>query len=393
MTSTMVRRSAIYAILGRLHGCFFIQNFHGKSLRNAKVTCKTRYTFYSFLWFAVYIFIETLFSIRFAYVIKNISDALSRSLMLVVLCVVAVKLTTNLAVMFTKPDQLLAFFRNSEAFETKTGFSARSYSLLHSAAHRWNAVRALAAFMGLVMYFSLAEWFIMVELRQSVPTQWSVPVGILGFFMGTGFILYDSLSYFFLRNCTNVLIEYIQVQVEGFQEAGKWKNFHFQPDAPLQIEAMRLRINKIRKLKETLNDIWAGTLIVACAGTVIIDCIVVDAVFHDGIKKELWLGAGYSMYSSLCFIDLAYTGQALVDEVRKIKSKILMVPAFGAPDTYLQQLRYLHESVDPEGMCFDVGGFFVLNKSLVLSMIGSVIIFGVILVQTSNSVTFKINAT
>ncbi|EEC13655.1 hypothetical protein IscW_ISCW011391 [Ixodes scapularis] len=392
MTSMMVQRSTPYAIFCRLCGCFFIHNFRGKSLRNAKVALKSRYTFYSFSWFLLYMFLEALFSKRFGYVIRNISDPLSRALMLVVLGVGLVKLITNLAVMILKPDKLLAFFRESEAFEMTTEFLPQAHSLRNSAAYGWHAVRAFSAVVGLGLFFIEAERFIIVELSQSLSPQWSVPLRVIGFVAGTGYVAYDSLSYFFLRNCTKVLVKYIQVQVELFQKVGKLNNFYFLAQSPHQVEAMRLRINKIKKLKESLNAIWAEPLIVACAGTIIIDCVVVDALVHDGIKKELWLAAGYSVYSTLCFIDLAHTGQTLIDEVRKLKSAILMVPAFGAPESCLQQLRYLHESVQPEGMGLSGGSFFVLKRSLLLSMTGSIIIFGVILIQTSNTMTLKVNA-
>lgn len=118
-----------------------------------------------------------------------------------------------------------------------------------------------------------------------------------------------------LRCCAKVLVEYIQVEVQGFQEGGKLQNIHLHSQSQREIEATRLRMNNIRKLKESFNEIWEGPLILACASTIMVDCVVLDAMFHDGIRKELWLAAVYSLYSSLCFIDLAYTGQSLIDEV------------------------------------------------------------------------------
>ncbi|CAN8014494.1 unnamed protein product [Ixodes persulcatus] len=392
MVSVMVQRCVPYAILGRLLGCFFIHNFRGNSLRNAKVTWKTPYTFYSISCYIFYIFLETMFATHFARVIRNISDALSRSLLLVVFGVVVVKLIANLSVMLTKPDELLAFFRKSEAFETNTGISPRTRRSQDSAAVRWNVLRKCGVYMGLVLYFTLTERFIMVDIAQSMPPEWSVPTKIFASFLGIGFLCYESLSYFFLRSCTEVLVEYIQIQVELFQKAGEFSHVHFRPPFSSQVDAMRLRIDIIRKLKESLNNIWAGPLIVSCASTIIVDCVVLDAVFHDGIRTELWLVVGYSVYASLCFVDLAYTGQAFIDEVRKLKSALLMVPTFGESDSYLRQLRYLHESVNPDEMCLGGGGFFVLKRSLLLSMTGSVITFGVILVQTSNTVSLRINA-
>lgn len=319
----MLQRAAPYAILCRVHGCFFIHNFRGNSLRNAKVNWKTPYTIYSLSFFGLYLILEEMYATRFAYVIRNISDTLSKYLLLVIYGVVMVKIITNLAVMLAKPDKLLAFFLKSEVFETNTGFSPRSYSLQHSTFHRWNAVRAIWVFMAFVLFFTEAERFMIAELTRSMPPQKSVPLTIFGFIMGSGFMVYDSLSYLFLRCCTKVLVEYIHVEVQGFQEPGKLQNIHFHSQSPREIEATRLRVNNIRKLKESFNEIWEGPLILACASTIMVNCVVLDAMFHDGMRKELWLAVAYSLYSSLCFIDLAYTGQSLIDEVSQCAAQDL----------------------------------------------------------------------
>ncbi|EEC13654.1 hypothetical protein IscW_ISCW011390 [Ixodes scapularis] len=392
MSSTMVQRVALYSLLCRLYGCFFIQNFREKTLANAKATWKALYTLYSISCFVLWFVIEMLCFTNYTDVVRSISDTLSKTLLLVAYGVLVVKLIVNLAVMFTKPDKMLTFFRKSEAFENNTGFTPRTNSLLRSATDRWNMVRALAVFMGFALYLTGALWYVRTELLKSIPPLWFVPVIILGTYMFIGFLLYDSVSHLFLRSCTNVLVQYIRAQAEVIKEAGKLTNFHLQSQSPLQMEAVRLRINKIRKLKESLNEIWAGPLIVHCASTLVVDCVILDAVFHDGIRKELYIILICSLYTSIGFIDLAYIGQTLIDEARSLKNTILMLPAFGAPDSYIQQLRYLHESVDPEGMCLGGKGFFALKRSLLVAMTGSVIIFGVILVQTSKSMALKINA-
>lgn len=84
-------------------------------------------------------------------------------------------------------------------------------------------------------------------------------------------------------------------------------------------------------------------------------------------------------------------------QARKLKDAILVVPTYDATDDFLQQvknaqatllsaaqrnyedflsclvvsfwqLRYLHETIDPDGMCFGGGGFFALKNSLLVSV-------------------------
>ncbi|CAN7980905.1 unnamed protein product [Ixodes pacificus] len=187
--------------------------------------------------------------------------------------------------MLTKSDKLLTFFRESEEFETSTGFSLHTHSAWHSFAHRWNAVRGCGVYMALALCFTIAERFILVDMAQSVPTEWSIPMKIFGVSLGIGFIFYESLSYFFLRSCIQVLAEYIQVQAELFEKDVQSSNVHSQQRLSSQVEAVRLHMNKIKKLKELLNDLWAEALIVTCANAIILDCVVLDAVFHDGIRR------------------------------------------------------------------------------------------------------------
>ncbi|CAN8014493.1 unnamed protein product [Ixodes persulcatus] len=193
MVSIMVKRSLPFAIVARFQGCFFISNFGGKSLRNAEVIQKTPSTFYSIGCFAFYMFLESLFAKQFSRVVANISDTLSRSLLVVVFGVCVVKVLVNLSVMLTKSNKLLAFFRKSEEFETSTGFSLHMHSLWHPCAQRWDAVRACGVYMALALCFTVAERFILVDMAQSVPADWSIPMKIFGFSLVTILLFSEEL--------------------------------------------------------------------------------------------------------------------------------------------------------------------------------------------------------
>ncbi|XP_075553817.1 gustatory receptor for sugar taste 64e-like [Dermacentor variabilis] len=53
-----------------------------------------------------------------------------------------------------------------------------------------------------------------------------------------------------------------------------------------------------------------------------------------------------------------------------------------SPKEYFQQVRYLHNTIEPEEMCFTGSNFFRLDRGLLLTVTGSVITFAVILMQT-----------
>ncbi|XP_077529119.1 uncharacterized protein LOC144141434 [Haemaphysalis longicornis] len=55
-------------------------------------------------------------------------------------------------------------------------------------------------------------------------------------------------------------------------------------------------------------------------------------------------------------------------------------------DAYSEQIEYLHDIIEPDAMCLSGGGFFCLNKALLVSIAGSIITYTVILVQTSDEI-------
>ncbi|XP_075532177.1 gustatory receptor for sugar taste 64f-like [Dermacentor variabilis] len=53
-------------------------------------------------------------------------------------------------------------------------------------------------------------------------------------------------------------------------------------------------------------------------------------------------------------------------------------------DSYIEQMQFLHDSIDPNGMRISGAEFFYLDRKLLVSIAGSVITYTVILVQSSH---------
>ncbi|CAN7995160.1 unnamed protein product [Ixodes hexagonus] len=370
MRSLMVQRSIPYAIACRLFGCFFIHNFSGKSLAQAKVTWKGLYTCYAFACIVAYVVGDTVYVMLYLDALEDIPRSLTRSMLLVVHGVITARISVNLAAMWAGPKRLLVFFRHTEAFEKATGFvPSTRRSLLTSSTLRWSALRAFLACSGMVACYSASIEFLMgVLVADIVGPRWVLPLRALALFVTIAVILYDAITYLFLRSSGTVLVEYVHAQLESFRKCTQPRTTRSLSGVCGHMEAIRLNMSEIKKFKESLNSIWLAPLVVAAASIVTMDCVVLEPLFHDGLKRELWWGSAYALYATLCFIDLSYVSQALVDEARKLKDATLMVPTFNATDGFLQQMRYLHEAIDPEGMCIGGSGFFALKKSLLVSV-------------------------
>ncbi|EEC13729.1 hypothetical protein IscW_ISCW011822 [Ixodes scapularis] len=159
------------------------------------------------------------------------------------------------------------------------------------------------------------------------------------------YLLYDALPYMVLRSCSAVLVEYLHVQLKTVQRCCKVKPSRNERKSLEQLEVIRHNMAKITDLKDCLNAIAQVPLATMSAGVLIFDCVVCYAMFNDGFfATDVPLALSYCVYSSFAFLDLAFASQALTDE-----------------------LRYLHKTIDPDGMCLSAGGFFRLNKSLLLT--------------------------
>ncbi|KAH7940114.1 hypothetical protein HPB52_021863 [Rhipicephalus sanguineus] len=241
-------------------------------------------------------------------------------------------------------SRLLRFLRNSEAYEKSASFANAESRRLRV------RIRKMASLVALVVVYGLG----MTVYADSTThdSRVRVPVLVCSSFTLFVFLFYDSLAYIILSSCSAVLTQYLRVELVALGSCR----------TPRHVEQVRLRLHAIKKLKCSLNKIWHPALAVWSACLILVLCITLYAIFDGHIgQPEVWLALAYAAYASMSFADVAISSQCLSDLV-----------------------QYLHRTVDPEALCFTGGGFFRLNKALLVSMAGSIITYAVILVQTSD---------
>ncbi|CAN8022607.1 unnamed protein product [Ixodes persulcatus] len=392
MSSFMQRQFIPYAVLCRLGGCFFIPNFT-KPLENSNVVCRSVYTAYSAFIILLCFSFQVVLIVQRAHVFRDFSHDFSLSLMLIVRTILNLKALLNAFIMATGSATLLEFFRKSSAFEKTTGFSPATQGVRGIWRNRWSFFRQTLVVIGAVTAYVVSTIPFIISLTKMLPTDLHFLRKLGAVIVTAYYLLYDALPYMVLRSCSAVLVEYLQFQRKKIERCCELKSFHDTTQLSGQLEVIRHHLGHIRDLKDFLNNIWQVPLAAMSAAILLFACVACYAMFHDGLNaQDIPLAVSFCVYSSLAFVDMTLVSQALHDEVSQRDSNITETRMHRCPASsfvlfYFFQLRFLHESIDPKDMCLSGGGFFRLNKPLLVSMTGSIITYTVILVQTSDKLT------
>ncbi|KAL3183425.1 hypothetical protein MRX96_033545 [Rhipicephalus microplus] len=360
--SLMMKQLWKCGMLSRLFGCLFIQNFCDRSLTRGKVRIMSAYTFYSAVWILFSTSLSAVFIFK-VFLSSEIAHSFTKSLIFILNNVVTVKIVLNFTCMTLGSSRLLRFLRDSEAYEKSASFE--------NADSRSVRIRKVASLAVLVVVYGLGMTIYAGSTTQQ-DSSMRVPVLVCSSFTLFVFLFYDSLAYVVLSSCSAVLAEYLRAELATLRSCR----------TPWHVEQVRLRFSLIKKLKLSLNQVWHPALAVWAACLILVLCVSLYAIFDGDIgQPEVWLALAYSAYASMSFADVAISSQCLSDLAQQLKDASLLVEMSG--ESYNEQVQFLHRTVDPEALCFTGGGFFHLNKALLVSMSGSIITYAVILVQTS----------
>ncbi|KAL3240873.1 hypothetical protein MRX96_021669 [Rhipicephalus microplus] len=137
-----------------------------------------------------------------------------------------------------------------------------------------------------------------------------------------------------------------------------------------RVEEIRLNVFTVIQLKRAINDIWAWSLLSASVFTLVVPCICVYEACYAAYAPEQQYGViAYTAYVAYELFTLAHASQSLINKIERLR-----------------------DSIDPDDMAFEGGGFFTLNMSLLVSMAASVITYAVILQQTTQSLKKTLDA-
>ncbi|XP_065303606.2 uncharacterized protein [Dermacentor albipictus] len=381
----MVRQFCHLARLCRLMGCFHIGDLNEQAMTRASIKWRTPYVVYSAVWLFFVLFLQGL-------VLGNKISRLTSSATFTKALVVTVRLfalanaLANIYCITIRANGLLEFLRKAARFETLSGFPPPSRRSVASRRRCFFAFQKVAKLAVAVAAFAvlLTALFGPSSLA-SVRYRWNVVIKILSAFADVVFIFYESVMYLVLSCAAEVLVHYMKAQLRAFDNCQRCvRAAPCKADLALEVEAIRGSVSSIREMKACLNDMWNPAILTSSVCLLWSQCISLYCLFADrAARLDVWLGFFYSWYCSLRFLELAVISHDLRMEAQNIKDATKNVTMAGATSTYLRQVRYLHDTIDPAAMCLTGASFFRLDRPLLVSITGAVITYTVIVVQTN----------
>ncbi|CAN8006289.1 unnamed protein product, partial [Ixodes pacificus] len=379
MSSVMLRNLLPYGRFCRFSGCLFIQNFR-KRPESMRVQWMSWYTLYSAFCFAVFAVVQASFIFERVILLLTNIRLFTKSLFIVMQFAIVTKIVVNLSSNILGTASMIRFFRECAVFETSTGFSppkpARRLKFCHCI-----RLAMLAAFL---VCSVLSTTFLIRMLHSPASGVLDVFVKIASVFSNYLFFVYDTHHFLILRPCSEVLILYIKAQADILSSALRVPDCWKRAATVDAVERVRLNNCKIRNLKTNLNGVWKASIVTSSVVILLMVCVGVYSAFDAGVpRSHLVLSMSYGVYSTLDFVDMATLSQTMVNEAQKIKDSLKKVLTCQASESYVHQVHYLHNSLNPSDMALSGGGFFRLDMPLLVSITGSIITYTVILVQTS----------
>ncbi|KAH6923875.1 hypothetical protein HPB50_008402 [Hyalomma asiaticum] len=352
MASVMATHFRPYGWICRAVGLFFLQGLQSRRVHDVRATWKTWYTLYSLA--CLFCFASGDLAVVLANLIRVSLRVRSftKSMLLVLVAVMAVRVTVNVATALFGSPGMVEFFKKSAEYEKRTAFSRE-----HHRARSW--LSYLFRFFFLVAFFA----HIVINATLSVRVfdfkgnrylEFGVKAGVL--LLNLFCFVYDVLHFVELRPCCEVLVSYIRHQGDLLRASLATREFSGADDnRPL--ECVRINLRSIIELKKVLNDVWQYSIVTSAVAILTITCFTVYSLFDGGIRPDqLAMIVTYCFYSAVDFADVARLSQTMSNEVRRLKE-------------YLAKMSMLHES-----------------PARCAQLAGSVITYSVILVQTSDSV-------
>ncbi|KAL3209379.1 hypothetical protein MRX96_038149 [Rhipicephalus microplus] len=380
--SLMVARLLWYSRLTRFCGCLFVSNLSIETLENAVATWKSPYTAYAALCFSVFLGYQVIALTSISRSV-DVHKTFPRHLRFVSYAITVAKVCVNYVSFCLGSRGLLEFLKGATAFETSTSFSAVVKRRLDRGRRLFDAVvRAMlfASFVG-AFFIALAD-----GLKKLPPTSapWRAVVVTGALCCAMAFFLYDSTVHVITTRCSEVLLRYLESESLRLEANCSNQVAHYaQLNSASEIAAVRVNVCKIKALKANLDKICGPAIAASSTSLLALLCLNVYRSFTmDVTESELWLPIVYTLYCGLCLVEMAFVSQDLQKQAKKLKNTTKSVAMIRSSKEYLQQIRYLHSTIEPEEMCLTGASFFRLDRGLLLRGTGSVITFAVILMQT-----------
>ncbi|XP_077529650.1 uncharacterized protein LOC144142120 [Haemaphysalis longicornis] len=151
-------------------------------------------------------------------------------------------------------------------------------------------------------------------------------------------------------------------------------------------ENVRRNLIEVRRLKKLLNTSFEWSVVVQCARTLFLVCSCTQHLVQmGGSPNALGWATTVICFPYICIgvINAATLSHGLVKTFDSVKAVLRSAALTETSPSLAPQLRFAHDSIDPESMCLSGAGLFAVKLQLLVSIAGAAITYTVILVQTS----------
>ncbi|KAL1478705.1 hypothetical protein MTO96_034906 [Rhipicephalus appendiculatus] len=311
----MLARLLWYFRLTRFSGGLFVSNLSGETLKNAVATWKSLYTVYAALWFSTFLAYHV---IELTSRSVEVQKTFHRYLRIVSFVVNLAKACVNYVSFCLGSEGLLEFMRSATAFETSTSFSPAVKR------RRERPRRLFDAIVRAILCTSFVGMFI-IALRNgmrnlpSASTPWRAVVGTAVLCSKVAFFLYDSMFYVITMRCSEVLLRYLESELTSLEANCSNQvtvTQYAQLNSASKIAVVRVNVCKIKALKEKLDNICGPAIVVFSSSLLALLCLNLYRSFDPDVTElELWLPNVYTLYSGLCFVEMAFVSDDLAKQV------------------------------------------------------------------------------
>ncbi|XP_070384223.1 uncharacterized protein [Dermacentor albipictus] len=395
----MIRNFKPYRRLLRFFGCFFVQGLTEDAYPRARVTWWTSYTLYSLAWFSSMAYIESEYMAAAVYGIMT--GELVQSVAAFLKISVVTNVFINIASMTLGTRRLLEFFRNCARYEKSAKFRSPTARGSRRPRCHIRLIRTVGLTAVVTAYGTILAVYYGPRGTRAHWSAFSKAVGVASLAVS---MFYEWIVYLTLSSTCEVLALYARDQRAVFEESrredataspgpvAETETTGPRPSPSWTVESVRVNLTRIRELKTSINDIWGVALVFSAVTTLLAKCSALHQLINSGGHGVAGLLMSLqAIHSATRFYELAFISQSLRDEANDVKESAKAATMLEADDSYSKQVLFLQDSIDPDEMCLSGAAFFRLGKPLIISMMGAVITYTVILTQTGQSLTQETN--
>ncbi|KAH7933559.1 hypothetical protein HPB49_013917 [Dermacentor silvarum] len=314
MVSVMAAHFKPYGWICRAAGLFFLQGLQSRHVQDVRVTWRTWYTLYSLACLLCFTAVELAIAVANEIRIFFRVRSFTKSLILVIFAVMAVKVAINVATAIFGTRGMVEFFKKSAEYEMRTGFKREHHRYKSRISYVLRFFFVVAFFAHIVVNANMTMR--MVDVAGSQFLEFALKAGILVF--NSLFFVYDVLHFVVLRPCCEVIVSYIRHQHDTLKttlETGHGFAIAKHTGSDDCLEAVRINLCSIGNLRRMINATWQFSIMVSATVILTITCIFMYCIFDEGVPMDqLMLTMTYCLYSAADFVDVAQLSQMMSNE-------------------------------------------------------------------------------